>query len=145
MLPQPEADSLPVRQSAPMTSRTAAGDAEFTAAERAYLRTQRLARLATVDADGRPQNNPVGFYPRDDGTVVVGGYNLATTRKWRNLKRNPWLALVVDDLASVQPWHVRGVEIRGEAELRTGSHDVNPQMSDELIVVHPRWIHSWGL
>ena len=130
-----------------MTTRTrnSAGDVGFTPAERAYLATQRLARLATVDSEGRPQNNPVGFFVQDDDTLVLGGYALATTRKWRNLRANPWLALVVDDLASVTPWRVRGVEVRGEAELWEGPHDVSPLMSDELIVIHPRRIISWGM
>ena len=33
----------------------------FTDAELGYLGSQRLGRLATVDAEGAPQNNPVGF------------------------------------------------------------------------------------
>lgn len=36
-------------------------DIAFTDAELTYLRGQRLGRLATVDAAGAPQNNPVGF------------------------------------------------------------------------------------
>lgn len=117
----------------------------FSDAERAYLEKQRLGRLATVDADGQPQANPVGFFPRGDGTIWVGGFTLAKTKKWRNLLANPKLALVVDDLVSVKPWKVRGVEIRGEAELLTGPHDLGPHFSEELIRIHPRWIHSWGL
>lgn len=117
----------------------------FSDAERAYLGTQRLGRLATVDSAGQPQSNPVGFFPRPDGTILVGGFTLAKTKKWRNLLANPKLALVVDDLVSVQPWKVRGVEIRGEAELLTGPHDLGPHFSEELIRIHPRWIHSWGL
>lgn len=113
--------------------------------ERAFLGTQRLGRLATVDPTGQPQNNPVGFFPQEDGTVLIGGYALGTTKKWRNLRTRPKLSLVVDDIASLKPWRVRGVEIRGEAELRTGPHDLGAHFSDELIVVHPRWIHSWGL
>ncbi|MFF2525249.1 PPOX class F420-dependent oxidoreductase [Streptomyces liangshanensis] len=118
---------------------------EFSDAERAYLRTQRLGRLATVDPRGQPQANPVGFHPRDDGTILVGGYALGTTKKWRNLTANPRVALVVDDIVSVTPWKVRGVDIRGEAELLTGPHDLGPHFSEELIRIHPRKIHSWGL
>ncbi|MEU5434590.1 PPOX class F420-dependent oxidoreductase [Streptomyces sp. NPDC020719] len=118
---------------------------EFSAAERAYLRTQRLGRLATVDAKGQPQANPVGFFPQDDGTILIGGHALGTTKKWRNLLANPRLALVVDDVVSVRPWKVRGVEIRGEAELLTGPHELGPHFSEELIRIHPRKIHSWGL
>ncbi|MGF0169328.1 PPOX class F420-dependent oxidoreductase [Streptomyces sp. Marseille-Q5077] len=118
---------------------------EFSEAERAYLRSQRLGRLATVDPAGRPQANPVGFFPQDDGTILIGGLAMGTTRKWRNLRKNPNLALVVDDLVSVRPWRVRGIEIRGDAELLTGPHELGPHFSEEVIRIHPRWIHSWGL
>jgi pyridoxamine 5'-phosphate oxidase family protein len=126
-----------------MTESTA--HARFSDAEAAYLRTQRLGRLATVDRRGQPQANPVGFFPQEDGTVLIGGSTLGTTKKWRNLQTNPKLALVVDDLVSVSPWTVRGVEIRGEAELLVGPHDLGSHFSQELIRIHPRWIHSWGL
>ncbi|GGZ60482.1 PPOX class F420-dependent oxidoreductase [Streptomyces inusitatus] len=118
---------------------------EFTEAERAYLATQRLGRLATVDPKGQPQANPVGFFPQDDGTILIGGHALATTKKWRNLRTNPKVGLVVDDIVSVRPWKVRGVDIRGEAELLTGPHELGPAVGDELIRIHPKKIHSWGL
>ncbi|MFF9622883.1 PPOX class F420-dependent oxidoreductase [Streptomyces griseosporeus] len=117
----------------------------FSEAERAYLRSQRLGRMATVDPRGQPQANPVGFFLQDDGTILVGGYALGTTKKWRNLRQNPKVALVVDDVVSVRPWRVRGVDIRGEAELLVGPHDLGPHLSEELIRIHPRRIHSWGL
>jgi pyridoxamine 5'-phosphate oxidase family protein len=118
---------------------------EFSEAERAYLTSQRLGRLATVDPSGQPQANPVGFFPRPDGTILVGGFALGTTKKWRNLRANPKVALVVDDIVSVSPWKVRGVDIRGEAELLTGRHDLGPHYSEEVIRIHPKKIHSWGL
>ncbi|MEO3974352.1 PPOX class F420-dependent oxidoreductase [Streptomyces sp. CAU 1734] len=118
---------------------------EFTEAERDYLASQRLGRLATVDPGGQPQANPVGFFPQDDGTILIGGHALATTKKWRNLRANPKVALVVDDVVSVRPWRVRGVEIRGAAELLTGPHELGAHFSEELIRIHPRKIHSWGL
>jgi pyridoxamine 5'-phosphate oxidase family protein len=119
--------------------------AQFSGAERAYLRSQRLGRLATVDRHGQPQANPVGFYTQDDGTILIGGYALGTTKKWRNLQNNPRVALVVDDVVSLRPWRVRGVEIRGEAELLTGPHNLGAHLSDELIRIHAQKIHSWGL
>ncbi|MET8677892.1 PPOX class F420-dependent oxidoreductase [Streptomyces sp. NPDC004647] len=118
---------------------------EFSEAERAYLKTQRLGRLATVDPQGQPQASPVGFFPQDDGTILVGGRSLGSTKKWRNLQANPKVALVVDDIASVDPWVVRGVDIRGEAELLDSPHDLGPFVSQEVIRIHPRKIHSWGL
>lgn len=121
------------------------GDVALTDAERAYLASQRLGRLATVDGAGQPQVNPVGFFPREDGRVLIGGRSMGKTRKWRNLRANPRVALVVDDLASVRPWRPRGVELRGVAELLVGPHDLGPLYSPEVIRIHPRWVHSWGL
>jgi pyridoxamine 5'-phosphate oxidase family protein len=118
---------------------------EFSEAERAYLQTQRLGRMASVDATGQPQANPVGFFPQDDGTILIGGYALGNTKKWRNLQKNPKVSLVVDDIVSESPWKVRGVDIRGDAELLTGPHELGPHFSEELIRIHPRRIHSWGL
>ncbi|WP_219691890.1 PPOX class F420-dependent oxidoreductase [Streptomyces anatolicus] len=118
---------------------------EFSAAERAYLKSQRLGRLATVDPMGQPQANPVGFFPQDDGTILVGGHALSTTKKWRNLQANAKVSLVVDDVVSLEPWKVRGIEVRGVAELLIGPHELGPGFSAELIRIRPRRIHSWGL
>jgi hypothetical protein len=54
------------------------------------------------------------------------------------------VALVVDDIVSFQPWKVRGVDIRGEAELLTGPYELGPHFSEQLIRVVPQKIHSWG-
>ena len=54
----------------------------FNDEEAAYLRSQRLARIATVSPDGQPDVVPVGF--EFDGTYVcVGGMNPDKTRKLR--------------------------------------------------------------
>jgi pyridoxamine 5'-phosphate oxidase family protein len=89
----------------------------FTEEEVAYLRTQRLARIATVSADGQPDAMPVGY--QFDGTFFyVGGMNPVKTRKFRNVRGgNTKVALVIDDLVSVNPWTVRGLRIYGDAEL----------------------------
>ncbi|GIJ76618.1 pyridoxamine 5'-phosphate oxidase family protein [Micromonospora phaseoli] len=111
-----------------------------------YLGTQRLGRLATVAPDGYPQNNPVGFfYNADLGTIDIGGHKLGDSRKFGNVRAHPKATLVVDDIASVQPWHVRGVEIRGDVEALV---DVEPPMhgmSREVIRIYPARIRSWGL
>jgi pyridoxamine 5'-phosphate oxidase family protein len=114
--------------------------------ELAYLGTQRLGRLATLAPDGYPQNNPVGFfYNTELGTIDIGGHKLKDSRKFSNVRAHPKATLVVDDLASVQPWHVRGVEIRGDVEALV---DVDPPMrgmSREIIRIRPVRIRSWGL
>jgi pyridoxamine 5'-phosphate oxidase family protein len=112
----------------------------------AYLASQRLGRLATVDRHGAPQNSPVGFrYNADLGTIDIGGRNMGASRKFRNLAGNPRVAFVVDDIASVQPWRVRCVEIRGHAEALREQIPYGPGMSAEIIRVYPDRVISFGL
>lgn len=89
----------------------------FTDEEVAYLRSQQIARIATVGAEGQPDVAPVGF--EFDGThVYVGGMDNARTRKYRNVRDgNAKIAIVVDDLPSVNPWTPRFLRIYGDAEL----------------------------
>ena len=118
----------------------------FNERELEYLGTQRLGRLATLAPDGYPQNNPVGFFHNSElGTIDIGGHKLGESRKFGNVRAHPKATLVVDDLVSVQPWQVRGVEIRGDVEALV---DVDPPMrgmSREIIRIHPTRIRSWGL
>ena len=112
----------------------------------AYLQSQRLGRLATVDGHGAPQNNPVGFrYNAELGTIDIGGRNLGATRKFANLAGNPKVAFVVDDIASVQPWRVRCVEIRGRAEAIDEPTDSVARVRGAIIRVHPDRVISFGL
>lgn len=118
----------------------------FTADELDYMRHQRLGRLATVDRSGAPQNSPVGYFVDEAShTVLIGGWALGTTRKFRNVRANPHVALVIDDIASLDPWAVRGVEIRGPAEALDDIDPPRPGMSREVIRIHPSWILGWGL
>ena len=124
-----------------MTSRITLTDTE-----RSYVQSQPLGRLATVDANGGPQNNPVGvFLDEETGDIVIGGAAMGATRKFRNVQANPQVALAIDDIVSMDPWTVRGLEIRGTA---VALSDVEPPvqfMSREVIRVTPNWIVTWGL
>lgn len=119
----------------------------FTPAEIKYPQTQRLGRIATVGSDGRPHVVPVGFrYNPEFDTVDIGGHDFAKRKKYRDVRRNPHVALVVDDVASVTPWRVRGIEIRGEAEIiETGGQRVIPGFDAEMFRIRPRRVISWGL
>ena len=109
----------------------------FTYEELAYLGTQRLARLATASASGVPDVSPVGFGV-DDDAIVSGGLDITKTVRYRNLRENPRATVVIDDLASVDPWSPRGVKVRGTASIE--SHE------DGLrIRVLPEVIWSWGI
>jgi pyridoxamine 5'-phosphate oxidase family protein len=119
---------------------------DFNETEREYLSSQRLGRLATVGPKGDPQNNPVGFRLNDGlGTIDIHGYDLGATRKFRNVQGNDQVSLVIDDLRSVRPWRVRGIEIRGRAEALTGQPKAAEYTSPEVIRIHPHTVFSWGL
>jgi len=118
----------------------------LTASALAFLSTQRLGRLATVSPDGQVQNNPVGFFvDAEAGTIDIGGRDMAATKKFRNVRAGSTVSLVVDELASVSPWVVRGVEIRGTAEALTGVRPPRPGMTGEVIRISPVRIIAWGL
>jgi pyridoxamine 5'-phosphate oxidase family protein len=114
----------------------------FSDEEVAYLRSQRLARIATVDSDGQPDVVPVGY--EFDGThLYVGGLDPVKTRKFRNVQAgNTKVALVVDDLVSTDPWTPRYMRIYGIAELveREGQFGSAPYMR-----VMPTVSWSWNL
>jgi pyridoxamine 5'-phosphate oxidase family protein len=109
----------------------------FTDKELRYLRERRLGRIATVGADGTPHVTPVGWrFDADLDVIEVGGRDFGRTKKYRDVQRTGRAAIVIDDLASTDPWHPRGIEIRGQAEA----------MSDPPIVrIRPSRVVSWGL
>lgn len=114
----------------------------FSDQERAYLTEFRLARLATVDAKGHPHVVPTGFsFNPNDGTIAVGGHSMERTKKYRNAVANPHVAIVIDDLASTNPWRPRAIEIRGLAE----ALPADDQHSSAWLRITPTHVHSWGL
>jgi len=119
----------------------------FAPAEIKYLQSQRLGRIATVGSDGRPHVVPVGFrYNPELDTVDIGGHDFAKRKKFRDVQRNPHVAFVIDDVASVSPWRVRGIEIRGEAEiLATGGQSIISGFDPEMFRIRPTRVISWGL
>jgi len=112
---------------------------EFTEDELSYLGGERrLARIATVGADGTPHVVPVGWsFNAELDAIEVGGRDFAQTKKFRDAKRHARAAIVVDDLASTDPWRPRGIEIRGRAEA--------VETPRPLIRIHPERIVSWGI
>jgi pyridoxamine 5'-phosphate oxidase family protein len=118
----------------------------FTPYELDYLRSQRLARLATLAPDGTLQNNPVAFFVHaSTGTIDVGGARLLQTRKFRNVQSHDQVALVIDDLASVEPWRPRCLEIRGRAEALPEADPPACGFGPGVIRIHPERILSFGI
>jgi pyridoxamine 5'-phosphate oxidase family protein len=126
----------------------------FTEAEVEYLQSQPLGRIATADSDGRPHVVPVGaFYDADSQTIVIGATGgMAASKKFRDARRRPDVAVVVDDLAAVDPWTPRGIEIRGRAETHTdGGEEMGERVGATFpfesawIRIRPRRILAWGI
>jgi pyridoxamine 5'-phosphate oxidase family protein len=120
---------------------------ELTTAQIEYLASQRLGRLATAGADNKPHVVPTSFsYNAELGTIDVGGHHVATTKKFRDVQANPWAALVVDDLVSVNPWTPRMLEIRGRAEaVATGGAHLGPGFGEAFIRLFPDKVNSYGI
>ena len=111
----------------------------FTAAELAYLQGERrLGRIATVGKDGTPHVVPSGWVHNSElDTIDVTGRDVDATKKFRDVARNGRAAIVIDDIASVNPWRPRAIEVRGRAEAV-----LEPE---PLIRIHPERIVAWGI
>jgi pyridoxamine 5'-phosphate oxidase family protein len=98
----------------------------FTAAELDFLRSQRLARLATVGPTGWPHVVPVMYAVNDDGSLDfdVDGVKL------RNLLAEPRAAMVVDAMGPR-----RGLAMQGQVEL----------IAAERARLKPARKFAWGL
>jgi pyridoxamine 5'-phosphate oxidase family protein len=114
----------------------------FTEQEINYLKSQPLARIATVSGEGQPDVSPVGF-EFDGMFFYVGGRNMDQTRKYRNISSgNSKVALVVDDLISVQPWNPRGIRIYGMADLIEKQGYAGPGL---YLRIKPEISWSWNI
>lgn len=112
--------------------------ATFTEGEKAYLTDQRLLRIATVSEDQSVDVAPVAF--RFDGEKFhIGGLDVKSTFKYRNVQANGRVAVVVDDLKTVDPWRPRGVKIHGRGVV------VARPDGREVIEVTPERKWSWGI
>jgi pyridoxamine 5'-phosphate oxidase family protein len=85
-----------------------------------------------------PHVVPSGWAYNDQlGTIDVTGHSVERTKKFRDVRRSARAALVIDDLASTNPWRPRAIEIRGRAE---AIHEPTA-----LIRIYPDRVVSWGL
>jgi pyridoxamine 5'-phosphate oxidase family protein len=109
----------------------------FSDLEVEYLESQRPARLATASSSGQPDVSAVGF-GLDGDSIVSGGIDLTKTVRFRHLSGNPRATIVIDDLASVDPWSPRGVKVRGRAVVE--DHDGSLR-----IRITPEVVWSWGI
>jgi pyridoxamine 5'-phosphate oxidase family protein len=120
----------------------------FTEAEINDLKTQRLGRLATVGADGQPTwyRLILAITSMRIQSRPVGTADLPSARNIATLLTNPRVAFVIDDVPSVNPWTVRGIEICGQTQvLATGGKELGPDFDSEMFRIRPSRIISWGI
>jgi pyridoxamine 5'-phosphate oxidase family protein len=103
------------------------GNVLFSTGELEFMRSQRLARVATVGPTGWPHVVPVMYVLDEDSTSFefdVDGVKL------RNLTADPRAAMVIDAMGPK-----RGIAVQGRAEL------IGPERA-RLTPLHK---FSWGL
>jgi pyridoxamine 5'-phosphate oxidase family protein len=124
----------------------------FSQKEVEYLKSQRLARIATADSTQQegsvqPDVVPVGF-DFDGEYLYIGGMNLLKSTKYRNVLKNNKVAIVIDDLKSIDPWDARGIRISGTADIVTrqgGYMEKTGHPNPQYIRVNPKKKWSWGV
>jgi len=109
----------------------------FTDEEADFIAQSKLARIATSSSENQPHVVPVAF-EFDGEHFYFSGWNLEKSLKFRNIKTNGKVALVIDDLVSVKPWLPRGIEIRGSAIAEDSEKGT-------YVKVTPKRKISWGL
>jgi pyridoxamine 5'-phosphate oxidase family protein len=125
----------------------------FSEKEIEYLRSQHLARIATAakssEEEGsiQPDVVPVGF-DFDGEYFYVGGMNIIKSKKYKNVLKNNKVAVVIDDLKSVDPWDPRGMKIYGIADIVTrqgGYMESTGHSNPQYIRISPKKKWSWGI
>ena len=127
----------------------------FSEKEIGYLKSQRLIRIATASVAQKEEENgsiqpdvvPVGF-DFDGEYFYVGGMNIIKSKKYKNVLKNNKVAVVIDDLKSVDPWDPRGMKIYGIADIVTrqgGYIESTGHSNHQYIRISPKKKWSWGI
>jgi pyridoxamine 5'-phosphate oxidase family protein len=122
----------------------------FSEREYRHLHAHGRGRLSSIGPDDTPQVHPVTFaIASASNCVEIFGPNLRETQKYRNLRRDPRVTLIVDDGSSppLGPDHQRGsvVEIHGVAELAEAAWPAERGFGTDIVRVRPIRVDSWNL
>ena len=128
---------------------------KFTAKELVFLKSNEICRLATSTIDGRPQVTPVMYAMDGANFLIAVDYG---TKKLKNVRENPNVALVVDSLRPNSAVTIegkcsvyeRGAEYRRLLNLLMKRFEVyrkNPWGEGEspIFRITPSKAVSWGL
>ena len=124
----------------------------------AFVKSQRILRIASAAAPAtskeeienssiQPDVVPVGF-DFDGEYIYVGGMNIQNSTKFKNVLKNNKVALVVDNLKSIDPWDPRGLKIYGIADIVTrkgGYMEGTGHANRTYIRILPKKKRSWGI
>jgi pyridoxamine 5'-phosphate oxidase family protein len=92
----------------------------FSQDEIEFIKNQRLCRIETVSPRGEPEVSPVGIQ-FDGKYLYVGSHSqdiFPTTRRFANITGgNNRVSVLMDDLASTDPWMPRAIRIQGTAKV----------------------------
>jgi len=117
----------------------------LSALEIQYLKTQRLARIATASPQGEPEVSPVAF-EYDGKYFYIGSHDQSIffrTRRYKNIKNgNTRVCLVIDDLESIDPWKPRATKVHGTAEVVEHEGIFG---KGSYFRITPRVTVSWGI
>src|ERR1700744_1991031 len=118
----------------------------LTDAEQRFLARQPLGHLATIGPDGTPQVKPLGFtYNAALGTIDIAGFNMSRSAKYRNIRTNPRVAFVVDEVTEASMEGAHFLEIRGTAEAASGPTPTDGHLAAEIIRIHPRRVIAYNV
>src|SRR5207302_11461033 len=87
-------------------------------------------------------------YDFDGQYFYVGGINILKSRKYKNVLKNNKVALVIDDLKTIDPWDPRGIRIYGTADIVTrqsGYMEQTAHPQADYIRIKPEKKWSWGI
>lgn len=118
---------------------------KFTPEEIAYFHSQRFGRLATVSSKGELHIAPVTFgYNALEDSIDISGYNMTTTKKYRDAISHGRVAFLIDDV--LPSGQARVVEIRGRAEaVPESGNEIKTMDTRELLRIRPMRIVTFGL
>jgi pyridoxamine 5'-phosphate oxidase family protein len=74
--------------------------------------------------------------------------NLVKSTKYKNVLKNNKVAIVIDDLKSIDPWDPRGIKVYGTADIVThhgGYMEETGHPNPSYIRVKPDKKWSWGI
>jgi pyridoxamine 5'-phosphate oxidase family protein len=70
---------------------------------------------------------------------------MGRSAKYRNIRANPRVAFVVDEVSEPTMQGAHFLEIRGVAEAITGPAPADPHLAPEIIRIHPRRVIAFNV